>query len=122
MANTISWYEIPVTDMERAVKFYSEVLGSEMNQMEFVGVKMALIPMDGEGIGGALCQGAGYKPTTEGTLVYLNGGDDLNKPLSKVAEAGGKVLLEKTKINDEIGYMAMVMDTEGNRVAFHSKG
>ncbi|MBT8377993.1 MAG: VOC family protein [Ignavibacteria bacterium] len=120
MANLINWFEIPVANIERASKFYAEVLGGELNQMEMMGTKMAFLPMDGEGVGGSLCQGDGYKPTTDGAKIYLNGGEDLNTPLSKVEKAGGKIVMPKTKINDEIGYMAFFVDTEGNNMAFHS--
>ena len=121
MANAINWFEIPVNDIDRASKFYSKVLGGELQQMEMMGIKMAFLPMDGEGVGGSLCQGAGYKPTTDGTKIYLNGGEDLNIPLSKVEKAGGRVVMPKTKITDDYGYMAYFVDSEGNNMAFHSQ-
>ncbi|MCX8010615.1 MAG: VOC family protein [Ignavibacteria bacterium] len=120
MANVINWFEIPVSNIERAVKFYSEVLNANIQVTEMMGMKMAFLPMEGQGVGGALCQGEQYKPTMDGTVVYLNGGEDLSIPLSRVENAGGKVLIPKTKITDEIGYMAFFVDTEGNKVAFHS--
>jgi predicted enzyme related to lactoylglutathione lyase len=120
MANVINWFEIPVTNIERASKFYSEVLGGELSQMEMMGTKMAFLPMEGDGVGGSLCQGDGYKPTTDGAKIYLNGGEDLNVPLAKVEKAGGKIVMPKTKINDEIGFMAFFVDPEGNNMAFHS--
>jgi len=120
MSNVINWFEIPANDINRAIKFYTKVLGGEMQPMEMMGIKMAFLPMDGEGVGGSLCQGAGYKPTTDGAKIYLNGGDDLNVPLSKVEKAGGKVVMPKTKISDDIGYMAFFVDSEGNNMAFHS--
>ncbi len=84
---------------------------------------MALFPADQEEVGGALCMHEGfYKPSSEGTLVYLNGGEDLSEPLSRVEAAGGRVVMEKKQTNEEIGYMAIFVDTEGNRVAFHSPG
>ena len=120
MANVINWFEIPVSNIERASKFYSAVLGGELQQMEMMGTKMAFLPMDGEGVGGSLCQGDNYKPPSDGAKIYLNGGEDLNIPLAKVENAGGKVIMPKTKINDEIGHMAFFIDTEGNNMAFHS--
>lgn len=120
MANVINWFEIPVSNIERASKFYSTILGGELQQMEMMGTKMAFLPMDGEGVGGSLCQGDNYNPTPKGAKIYLNGGEDLNVPLAKVEKAGGKVVMPKTKINDEIGYMAYFVDTEGNNMAFHS--
>jgi predicted enzyme related to lactoylglutathione lyase len=71
------------------------------------------------GIGGCIIQGKGYEPLTKGSLVYLNGGDDLGVPLSKVEAAGGKILLPKTAIGPN-GFMAHFADTEGNKVALHS--
>ncbi|MFH1197212.1 MAG: VOC family protein [bacterium] len=121
MANVINWFEIPVEDIDRASKFYAEVLGGELSQMEMAGIKMAFLPMQGEGVGGALCQSDAYKPSTDGTLVYLNGGGDLSVPLARVENAGGKIILPKTLITEEIGYMAMFIDCEGNKVAFHSQ-
>ena len=120
MANVINWFEIPVSDIDRASKFYSAILGGELQQMEMMGTKMAFLPMDGEGVGGSLCQGDNYNPTPNGAKIYLNGGEDLNIPLAKVENAGGKVVMPKTKINDEIGFMAFFVDTEGNNMAFHS--
>ena len=120
MANVVNWFEIPVADFERAKKFYETVLAGDMHVQEMMGFKMGFFPMEGEGIGGAICHGEGYKPSLEGTRVYLNGGEDLSIPLSKVEAAGGKIILPKTKITDDIGYMAFFIDTEGNHVAFHS--
>lgn len=125
MANAINWFEIPVNDIERAKKFYSDVLGVEgLHQQEMMGIKMAFLPMDpnDRGVGGALCQGEGYAPSADGSVVYLNGGEDLSDKLERVESAGGKVVLPKTKISDEIGYYAMFNDSEGNKVAFHSMG
>lgn len=121
MANAINWFEIPATDHDRAVKFYGTVLGSDLQPMDMMGTKMAFLPVEGEGaVGGSICSGEGYKPSAEGAVIYLNGGEDLSTPLSRVENAGGKVVMPKTKISDEIGYMAFFMDSEGNKMAFHS--
>lgn len=120
MANVINWFEIPAEDIDRASDFYSKVLDAELQKQEMMGTKMAFLPMEGEGVGGSICQGENYKPTADGAMIYLNGGKDLTVPLSKVENAGGKVVMPKTKISDEIGYMAIFFDTEGNKVAFHS--
>ena len=120
MANVINWFEIPVNDMDRASKFYASVLDGELNRMDIMGTLMAFLPMEGEGVGGALCRSEMYKPTPDGAVIYLNGGEDLSTPLSRVESAGGKVVLPKTKISDEIGYFAFFVDTEGNKVGFHS--
>ncbi|MBL1213901.1 MAG: VOC family protein [Ignavibacteriae bacterium] len=120
MANLINWFEIPAEDINRAVEFYKKILGSDLQQQEMNGIKMAFFPMEGEGVGGSLCQGEGYVPSQNSALLYLNGGEDLSEPLSKVESAGGKIIMEKSKISDEIGFMAVFIDSEGNRMAFHS--
>ncbi|MEE9431466.1 MAG: VOC family protein [Melioribacteraceae bacterium] len=120
MANVLNWFEIPVTDFERAKDFYTKITGGEMHVEEIQNTKMAFFNMQGEGVGGAICCGENYKPSTEGSLVSLNGGEDLSEPLSRVEPAGGKVLLPKTKISDDFGHFALFLDTEGNKVAFHS--
>jgi len=120
MANVINWFEIPATDIDRAVEFYKKVLDVDFHRVEMDGFKMAFFPMEEQSVGGSLCSGEGYKPSVDGAKIYLNGGEDLDTPLSKVEAAGGKVVMPKTKINDEFGYMAFFIDSEGNSVAFHS--
>ena len=120
MKNAINWFEIPVTNLERAKKFYETILGSEMQVMEAMGMKSAFFAADLQnGIGGCIIEGKGYEPTNKGSMIYLNGGEDLNGPLEKVEASGGKILLPKTAIGHN-GYMAHFEDTEGNKVAFHS--
>lgn len=117
----INWFEIPVKDIARAVKFYSNIFSFEtMQQMDLGGFKMAFFPVEPGGLGGALCQGEWYIPSENGVVVYLNGGDDLSVPLSKVELSGGKILMPKKQITEEYGYMAMFTDSEGNRIALHS--
>jgi len=120
MAHAINWFEIPAKNLERAKAFYEDVLSIEM-ALPFPDMKYALFPADmqnGE-IGGGLVQEEGYEPSQQGALIYLNGGDDLDIPLSKVEAAGGKVIMPKTSIGPN-GFMGHFIDTEGNRVAFHS--
>lgn len=113
------WFEIPVTDIGRAAKFYETVLESKLERAEFGPTKMAIFPIEGKGVHGALVQGPDYTPATNGPLLYLNGGKDLTGPLSRITAAGGKVLQPKTAIGQH-GFMALFVDTEGNRLALHS--
>jgi predicted enzyme related to lactoylglutathione lyase len=122
MQNLINWFEIPVADLSRAKKFYGHILHMELKEVDMFGSKMAFFPADGENVSGALVQGDDYKPSTEGTLVYLNGGKDLETTLSKVEAAGGKIFVPKTQISPEMGYFAVFMDSEGNKMALHSIG
>jgi predicted enzyme related to lactoylglutathione lyase len=120
MQNLINWFEIPAKNIGRAKKFYHTILGIEMNEVDMFGTKMAFFPTDGSNVSGALVQGEDYSPSTEGSLVYLNGGSNLETSLSKVESAGGKVIVPKTQISPEMGYFAMFLDSEGNRIALHS--
>jgi uncharacterized protein len=123
MANLLAWFEIPVIDIERASKFYSAIFDYPLMQhMDFGGFEMAFFPADGTGLlGGALCQGAGYKPSEDGTLIYFAANPDLSVALSKVEAAGGKIVTPKKIITEEYGYMAIFIDSEGNRIALHSE-
>lgn len=121
MTHSINWFEIPVSDFERAKKFYETLYGAEVIEMPFPNGKYGMLPADMQngGIGGGLVEGEGFTPSDKGTIVYLNGGDDLSLPLSKVEAAGGKIIMPKTSIGGN-GFMAHFIDTEGNRVALHS--
>ena len=121
MANALNWFEIPVADMGRALKFYNTIFGTAMEAGEAMpGFKMAMFPAE-DGVGGALLQGDGYSPSMDGTVVYLNGGEDLATVLDKVETAGGQVILPKTGIGEN-GFMGYFADTEGNKVGLHSMG
>ena len=120
MASAINWFEIPAKNFDRAKGFYETVLDIQM-MMPFPGMKYAMFPADmqnGE-IGGGLVEDNGYEPSQTGALIYLNGGEDLSVPLSRVEAAGGKIVVPKTSIGAN-GFMAQFTDTEGNKVAFHS--
>ncbi len=123
MMHSINWFEIPVTDFDRAKTFYEGLYNAPIHDMPISGTtgKYGMLPADMEngGIGGGLIQEEGYEPSTKGALVYLNGGDDLSVPLSKVEALGGKIIMPKTSIGSN-GFMATFIDTEGNKIALHS--
>jgi uncharacterized protein len=117
--NPVVWFEIPVTDMERAKKFYKSVLGTKLTDGEMGAMKLAFFPMlEALGSAGALVKGKGYKPSHAGTLVYFSA-PNIKGTLAKVASGGGKTLLPKTSIG-EWGFVAHFEDTEGNRLGLHS--
>ena len=122
MTNVINWFEIAAVDFERAMKFYSEVLNVKMEEMPSPDGKMRYgnFPYnpDGSVVSGGIVKMDGFEPTTSGPIIYLNGGEDLSAPLSRVEKAGGKITMPKTPIVDM--YMAEFIDTEGNRMRFHS--
>jgi predicted enzyme related to lactoylglutathione lyase len=120
MTNAINWFEIPVTDFDRAKKFYSTLFNAEIQEMPHPEYRYGMLPADMQnGVGGGIVQGPGFEPSQTGSLVYLNGGDDLSQPLSRVEAAGGKIVLPKTSIGPN-GFMAHIIDSEGNKVALHS--
>ena len=121
MKNMINWFEIPVTDFERAKKFYETVMDFKITETQFGDGKMGMFPSFEGKVSGAIVHGPGYEPSDKGTMIYLNGNPDLSVYLERVAAAGGKITVIKTQISPEIGYWACVLDTEGNRVAFHSQ-
>ena len=120
--HAISWFEIPVLDVSRAVAFYEALLDTQLQPLEMMGMQCVFLPADHQqgGIGGCLMKGPGYVPAMEGTLIYLPGGNDLTDVLSRVEDAGGQILLPKTAIGQN-GFMAHFKDTEGNRIGLHSR-
>jgi len=124
MKNAISWFEIPTTDIDRAQKFYEAIFGITMVPMDMPEMKMRMFPIDNpmEGIGGTLVDSGGFhKPSaTDGPLIYLDGNPDVQIVLGRVEAAGGQVLMPKTDIGSDYGFMAVFLDTEGNRIALHS--
>jgi len=120
MAHALNWFEIPVTDFSRAKRFYEAVLGIAIEPMVMGPVTMGMLSADPTAVGGAIVQGEGGAPSATGTIVYLNGGDDLAPMLSRVAQAGGSVVVPKTEIGNDFGFFAHFMDTEGNKVGLHS--
>ena len=122
MTHSISWFEIPTNDLARAQKFYETILGLELIPMDMPGIQMRMFPVpDQTYISGALTYAPDfYQPQSNGTLVYLNANPDVQHILDRVEAAGGKIIVPKTEISPDIGFMAVIHDTEGNRVAFHS--
>lgn len=122
MSHTITWFELPVADLDRAAAFYRAVLHTEIRQEIFEGLPSGVfVPSSREEVTGALVQGDGYVPTATGAVVYLNAQtvDNLDQILARVEPSGGQVLQPKTNIG-EPGFIAMIRDTEGNRVGLHA--
>lgn len=122
LTNALNWFEIPVSDFERAKKFYSSIYDFDMPEMAMGPNRMGFLLYDQPKgyIGGAIVQGEGYVPSAQGALIYLNGGSDLNTILERVKKSGGKVILPKTPISPELGFFALFTDTEGNKLGLHS--
>ena len=121
--NSLNWFEIPVTDMQRAKHFYQVAFGIHMDDMSMPGMEMAGFPMEmGSGkASGALVKSDYSKPSIDGVLIYLNANPDMADVLDRILSEGGQIVMPKTLITPEIGYMANFIDTEGNRIALHSQ-
>jgi uncharacterized protein len=123
--NMVGWFEIPVTDMERAITFYEAVFAVKLSRHPMGPLDMAWFPSNetAPGAAGSLAKHADhYRPSIDGTLIYFSSiTGDLSDELARVAAVGGKVLMPKTQIAPDVGYMAVFVDTEGNRLALHSR-
>jgi predicted enzyme related to lactoylglutathione lyase len=125
MTNSISWFEIPVTDLNRAQQFYETIFGVQLSPIDLPNIKMRVFPVNDQinGVTGALADTGGtfHKPSaSDGPLLYLNANPDVQRVLDKVETAGGKILVPKTEIAPEFGHMAVFIDSEGNRIGIHS--
>ncbi|MBT8254038.1 MAG: VOC family protein [Flavobacteriaceae bacterium] len=121
--NMVGWFEIPVKDMERAKSFYDQVFKIAIQVQDFNGVLMGWFPYaEGKkGAPGSLIKHEAYIPSnSDGVLVYFSS-HDVENEINRVEEAGGKVLQSKTQISPDVGYMALFIDSEGNRMALHSR-
>lgn len=121
--NAINWFEIPATDIQRAKHFYQVSFGIHMEEMEMMNMQMAMFPYQG-GSGkasGAIVKSDMHQPSQSGALIYLNANPNMDEILERIQREGGQVVMPKTQIDPETGYMAFFIDTEGNRIGLHSQ-
>ncbi len=122
MQHAINWFEIPVLDMHRAMQFYQAISGKALRREPFgaPGEEIAVFEADGEGsVQGALLLRKGAQPSTTGTIVYLNAAPNIDAWLGRVAAAGGSIAFPKFTLPDGNGYIAHIVDSEGNRLGLH---
>ncbi len=122
--NMVGWFEIPVLDMDRAKKFYDTVFDITISVHDMNELVMGWFPF-AEGKAGATGSLVKHKDfylpsDKEGTLIYFSC-EDLQIQLDRVEPSGGKILQSKKQIGEGHGYMALLLDTEGNRIALHSQ-
>ncbi|TYP74188.1 VOC family protein [Aquimarina intermedia] len=120
MNSFISIVEIPATDISRAINFYKEILGIEIEKLSFPEMEMGLFLYQDQMVTGVIMKGEGYEPSASGVTIYLNGGDNLQTILDKVEKNGGKIIIPKSPHADEIGFFAIFHDSEGNKIGLHS--
>ena len=119
--HALNWFEIPVDDFERARAFYSAIFAFDMPEHEMFGARMGFFPADFEkgGVGGTIKKEADAKPGSNGTVVYLNCKEGIDPVLSRIESAGGRIVVPKTSL-ENIGFIAILEDTEGNHVGLHA--
>ena len=120
MKSHVSIFEIPATDLSRAVDFYQAILGIPIEKMEMPGMEMGIFPYEEQMVTGVIMKREGYNPSADGVTLYLNGGDDLQNILGKVEPNGGEIIVPKTAHADDSGFFALFLDTEGNKLGLHS--
>ena len=120
MNSYVSIFEIPATDISRAIHFYQTILDVSIEKMEMSGFEMGLLPYEGQAVVGVIMKGEGFQPSVDGVTIYLNAGNDLQVVLDKVAKNGGEIIMPKTPHADESGFFALFIDSEGNKMGLHS--
>ena len=120
MKSFVSLFEIPATNLSRAVRFYQSILDIKIEQMEVLDMEMGIFPYEGQTVHGVIIKGDGYVPSSKGVTIYLNAGNDLQYALDKVEKNGGKIIVPKTAHADDSGFFALFLDTEGNRLGLNS--
>ena len=120
MKSYVSMFEIPATDISRAINFYQALLEITIEKMDVEGMQMGIFPYEGQMVTGVIIKADGYKPSADGVTIYLNAGENLQVVLDRVENNGGKLIVPKTAHADESGYFAIFLDSEGNKLALNS--
>lgn len=120
MNSFISLFEIPATDISRAINFYQSILDVNIEKVEMSGMEIGIFPYEEQMVPGVIMKDEGYKPSADGVTIYLNGGNNLQTVLDKVEKNGGKILMPKTAHADNNGFFALFLDTEGNKLGLNS--
>ncbi len=119
--DAINWFEIPVRDLDRAQRFYETVLDRKLARETMGEERLAIFPAAQGRTQGCINIGPQpVAPSTSGTRVYLDASPSIDAALSRVADAGGKVVVRKTALPSGLGYWAHMSDTEGNIVGLHA--
>lgn len=120
MDSRITWFEIAVSDFKRACTFYETIFEEKLHVLDLGQLKMGVFP-ESKHAGGAICYlPEWYKPSAEGSIIYLNANPDLKAVQDRISAAGGSVIQAKKLIAPGRGYMCLFLDSEGNRLALHS--
>jgi uncharacterized protein len=119
MQTKINWFEIPSSNFARAVRFYETIFDSTLKVEQFGGAPMGIFAGQ-DGSVGCVIDSEQIRPNENGTLVYLDATPGMDSVLERIASAGGRILLNKTALPEEMGYIAHFVDSEGNRIGLHA--
>jgi predicted enzyme related to lactoylglutathione lyase len=120
MSSFIAIFEIPASDVSRAIAFYKVILDINIEFYDMGAMQMGVFPYENQMVTGVIIQGEGYTPSADGITIYLNAGDNLQVILDKVTQNGGQIIVPKTEHADGSGYFAIFLDSEGNKMGLHS--
>jgi len=123
-ADTLCWTDIPVTNLDRAIKFYSAVLGKAVRRLSEGRMEYGLLAHEEQNASGCLVVrgdsgGVDNRPSANGPLIYLSVEGRLDEAVETARKNGGKVLRARQKIGEH-GFRAVIIDSEGNRIALHA--
>ncbi len=117
--NTVGWFDVPVKKLSRAIDFYSSVLNEKIEITKYESHEFAMIPCENDGVTGCLVETKETNPSENGLLLYFSVEGRIDDAIEKAVEMGGKLLLKKEQIGPW-GYRAVILDSEGNKIALHS--
>ena len=118
--SALSWFEIPVADFDRALAFYRAIFEKPLDEQTFAGSRIAVFPYERPGVGGCLDAGSQSRPSADGAIVYLDVDGRLDRTLELVPASGGRGAMPKTALPPGMGWVAHIIDSEGNRVGLHA--
>jgi hypothetical protein len=118
VTSTITWFEIPATDFARAIRFYETVMDTALVH-QAAWPNLAIFPYERPGISGAIAHGESFRPAGEGTIIYLNCSGKFDAVLNRVESAGGAIVEPRTHLPG-VGWVAQILDSEGNRIGLHA--
>ncbi len=118
--SAITWFEIPTTDYDRARRFYETILETTLRDEQFGPRQLAIFPYEEPGMGGALAEKSDWSPGAAGTVIYLDANGRLDRTLERVEAAGGRIAVPKVELPFGIGWVAHIIDSEGNRIGLHA--
>ena len=116
----INWFEIPATNIDRAISFYSELFSVEITKTDCGEEQYGFFPQDSE-FTGMISKADKFNPSRDGVVLYFDPGENFDEILKKVENLGGEIVRPKTKIDDDKGYFALILDSEGSRIGFYTR-